>query len=97
MAVPELDEQRIEEVEELSEKTEKKIVKRVRKILGKENLYQVSERQVREEASEKLGIDLAVEPYKSVVRRAVQDFLEKLKSHGIRPGVQSHLKSVGTN
>ncbi|CAN1299908.1 Mediator-associated protein 3 [Linum perenne] len=71
---------------------EKKIVKRVRKILEKENLYKFSERQVREKASEKLGIDLSKEPYKSAVRRAVEDFLMEIKSQGIRPGIQSRLE-----
>ncbi|CAN0840928.1 Mediator-associated protein 3 [Linum grandiflorum] len=86
MAAPKLSE------EEISAGTEKKIVKRVRKILEKENLYQLSERQVREEASEKLGIDLSEEPYKSVVRREVEDFLLKVMSQGIHPGIQSRLK-----
>ncbi|OAY56337.1 mediator-associated protein 3 [Manihot esculenta] len=65
---------------EVTKGLEKKIVKIVRKILKKENLYQLTEKKVREKASNELGMNLSDEPFKSIVRRAVEDFLEKLRN-----------------
>ncbi|WCJ26533.1 hypothetical protein M5689_008341 [Euphorbia peplus] len=63
---------------QLTREIEKKIVKRVKKILEKENLYQTTEKKIREKAAEDLGINLSDEPFKAVVSRTVAEFLEEL-------------------
>ncbi|XP_012086697.1 mediator-associated protein 3 [Jatropha curcas] len=75
---PEFEERKTEP--ELSRELEKKISKTVRKILEGENLYEMTENKVRKMASDELGLNLSDDPYKSVVSRAVQDFLEKIKN-----------------
>ncbi|KAJ9148087.1 hypothetical protein P3X46_030181 [Hevea brasiliensis] len=75
---PEVEEGRREP--EVTRGLEKKIVKIVRKILEKENLYELTEKKVREKASKDLGMNLSDEPLKSIVSRAVEDFLERLRN-----------------
>ncbi|EEF51377.1 conserved hypothetical protein [Ricinus communis] len=73
---------------EVSRELEKKIAKRVRKILERENLYQMTEKKVREIASKELEISLVNEPFKAIVNRAVEDFLVKLRNQTQKTSLQ---------
>ncbi|KFK32156.1 hypothetical protein AALP_AA6G205100 [Arabis alpina] len=55
----------------------KKIKDTVNKILKRSSLYQITEAKARDEASSELDLDLSQEPYKVIVREAVESFVEK--------------------
>ncbi|KAF5734339.1 mediator-associated protein 3-like [Tripterygium wilfordii] len=69
------------EVATIDRETEKKIEKRVKRILAKANLYEITEFKIQKAASEKLGLDVSQPPYKFVVRRVVEEFLQLLKNN----------------
>ncbi|CAH2048364.1 unnamed protein product [Thlaspi arvense] len=56
---------------------EKKIKETVNKILERSSLFQITEVKAREEASSELDLDLSRDPYKLIVREAVESFIEK--------------------
>lgn len=55
----------------------KKIKETVKKILKRSSLYEITEIKAREEASSELDHDLSGDPYKLIVREAVDSFIEK--------------------
>ncbi|CAN8245559.1 unnamed protein product [Cochlearia groenlandica] len=55
----------------------KKIKETVKNILKRSSLYQITEAKAREEASSELDLDLSRDPYKLIVREAVESFIEK--------------------
>ncbi|CAA7031929.1 unnamed protein product [Microthlaspi erraticum] len=70
-------EEEAREVAVIDKDLEKKIKETVNKILKRSSLYQITELKAREKASSKLDLDLSQDPYKLVVREAVESFLEK--------------------
>ncbi|ESQ28899.1 hypothetical protein EUTSA_v10023752mg [Eutrema salsugineum] len=58
----------------------KKIKETVKKLLERSSLYQITEVKAREEASSELDLDLSQDPYKLIVREAVESFIEKAVS-----------------
>lgn len=65
---------------EITRKREKEIEKTVQKILKTGNLYELTERKVRDDASAQLGIDPSDDHYKTIVRRVVENFLLEVKN-----------------
>ncbi|CAH8382570.1 unnamed protein product [Eruca vesicaria subsp. sativa] len=65
------------EVVVIDKDLKKKIKTTVNKILKRSSLYQITELKAREEASAELDLDLSKEPYKLIVREAVESFIEK--------------------
>lgn len=57
--------------------TEQKIEKTVRGILEKSDMDEMTEFKIRKQASEVLDLDLSKPPYKALVKRVVQSFLEE--------------------
>lgn len=57
--------------------TEQMIEKTVRGILEKSNMDEMTEFKIRKQASEVLDLDLSKPPYKALVKRVVQSFLEE--------------------
>ncbi|XP_010473716.1 PREDICTED: mediator-associated protein 3-like [Camelina sativa] len=55
----------------------KKIKETVKKILKRSSLLEITEIKAREEASSELDLDLSRDPYKLIVREAVDSFIEK--------------------
>ncbi|KAL9310630.1 hypothetical protein AtEden1_Chr1g0064161 [Arabidopsis thaliana] len=55
----------------------KKIKETVKKILKRSSLLEITEIKAREEASSELNLDLSRDPYKIIVREAVDSFIEK--------------------
>ncbi|XP_010419510.1 PREDICTED: mediator-associated protein 3-like [Camelina sativa] len=55
----------------------KKIKETMKKILKRSSLLEITEIKAREEASSELGLDLSRDPYKLIVREAVDCFIEK--------------------
>ncbi|KAK0586295.1 hypothetical protein LWI29_004434 [Acer saccharum] len=57
--------------------TKAKIEEAVREILGKSDMSETTEYQIRKQASDKLGLDLSQSEYKAFVRHIVNSFLEE--------------------
>lgn len=57
--------------------TKVKIEEAVREILGKSDMSETTEYQIRKQASDKLGLDLSQSEYKAFVRHIVNSFLEE--------------------
>uniref|UniRef100_A0A1J3JYX8 Mediator-associated protein 3 n=1 Tax=Noccaea caerulescens TaxID=107243 RepID=A0A1J3JYX8_NOCCA len=70
-------EEEAREVVVIDKDLEKKIKETVNKILKRSSLYQITELKAREEASSKLDLDLSRDPYKLIVKEAIESFLEK--------------------
>lgn len=73
-----------EEVE-VDKDVEKKIKKTVKKILQRSSFYKMTENKAREQASSELDLDLSQDPYKLIVKEAVESYIEQV------------LKVVGNN
>lgn len=72
-----MEEEAREEVVVIDKDLKKKIKETVNKILKRSSLYQITEVKAREEASSELDLDLSKDPYKLIVREAVERFVEK--------------------
>lgn len=70
-------EEEAREVVVIDKDLKKKIKDTVNKILKRSSLYQITEAKAREEASSELDLDLSKDPYKLIVREAVERFVEK--------------------
>ncbi|CAG7861105.1 hypothetical protein BRARA_I01318 [Brassica rapa] len=70
-------EEEAREVVVIDKDLKKKIKDTVNKILKRSSLYQITEVKAREEASSELDLDLSKDPYKLIVREAVERFVEK--------------------
>ncbi|KAF8092287.1 hypothetical protein N665_0418s0022 [Sinapis alba] len=70
-------EEEAREVVMIDKDLKKKIKETVNKILKRSSLYQITEVKAREEASSELDLDLSKDPYKLIVREAVESFIEK--------------------
>ncbi|KAG2302816.1 hypothetical protein Bca4012_061144 [Brassica carinata] len=70
-------EEEAREVVVVDKDLKKKIKETVNKILKRSSLYQITEVKARDEASSELDLDLSKDPYKLIVREAVERFIEK--------------------